>query len=136
MNIEKKIKDIYDYDYIISDEKLYPLQEWYNQLLNKTISEINICDVSRMIRQKEFMDIAIDKAILLLKDNLFIGEFYEGEILEKLFNLEITDLETYVNDLKDILADALEKSQKHEWLYQEEQDDFEKLLKNFYEKIM
>lgn len=136
MNVEKKIKDLYACDYIISDGELYPLQKWYNRLLDKTITEIDVCDVSRMIRQKEFMDIAIAKAINLLKANLFVGELYEGEILEKLFELDFANLAPYGEDLKNILSYALDKSKKHEWLCQEEQDDFEKTVKDFRVKLM
>lgn len=136
MNVEKTLKDLYDCDYIVSDEELYPLQKWYNRLLNKTITEIDVCDVSRMIRQKEFMDIAIAKATNLLKDNLFSGELYEGEILEKLFDLDIASLEPYCAELKVILSHALDESRKHEWLCQEEQDDFEKTIKDFRVKLM
>lgn len=31
----RKIKDIYDCVAIISQEELYPLQKWYNQLIEK-----------------------------------------------------------------------------------------------------
>lgn len=136
MNIEKKIKDLYHCDYIISDEELYPLQKWYNRLLNKTITEIDACDVSRMLRQKEFMDIAITKATDLLKANLFAGELYEGEILEKLSDLDIASLAPYCSELKNILSYALDESKKHEWLCQEDQDDFEKIVEDFRVKLM
>lgn len=52
MNDERKIKEIYDCDYIVSDTELYPLQKWYNDLIDKQINDINIMDILRMIRQK------------------------------------------------------------------------------------
>ena len=51
MENTRKIKDIYNCVTIISDEELYPLQKWYNQLIDKTISEITVADVLRMICQ-------------------------------------------------------------------------------------
>ena len=36
---------------------MYPLQKWYNQLIDKNVSEIGVSDVLRMIRQNEFIDI-------------------------------------------------------------------------------
>lgn len=63
---------------------MYPLQKWHNQLIDKTINEITITDVLRMIRQKEFLDLAMDKAMEFLQDNVFAGETYEGELLEKI----------------------------------------------------
>ncbi len=79
MEDTRKIKDIYDCVAIISDEELYPLQKWYNQLIDKTIPEITVADVLRMIRQKQFINLAMSKAIKYLKDNVFIGESYDGE---------------------------------------------------------
>ena len=42
MDDTRKIKEIYDCVAIISDEELYPLQKWYNQLIDKTPSTITI----------------------------------------------------------------------------------------------
>ena len=53
MEDTRKIKDIYDCVAIISDKELYPLQKQYNQLIDKTIPEITVADVLRMIRQKQ-----------------------------------------------------------------------------------
>lgn len=50
---KRKIKEIYKCKYIVSDEALYPLQKWYNQLIDKTVCEITIADVLRMLRQKD-----------------------------------------------------------------------------------
>ncbi|NBJ99785.1 hypothetical protein D5282_21445 [bacterium 1xD8-48] len=74
----RKIKDIYDCVDIISQEELYPLQKWYNQLIDKTTFEITVADVIRMIRQKQFISLAMSKAIKFLQDDVFIGEAYDG----------------------------------------------------------
>lgn len=79
MEDTRKIKDIYDCVAIISDEELYPLQKWYNQLIDKTLSEITVADVLRMIHQKQFINLAMSKAIKFLQDDVFIGESYDGE---------------------------------------------------------
>ena len=70
MEDERKIKDIWGCSYIESETELYPLQKWYNQLIDKKVSEIEISDVLRMIRQNEFIDIAIPKAVNFLKENI------------------------------------------------------------------
>ncbi len=79
MEDTRKIKDIYDCVAIISDKELYPLQKQYNQLIDKTIPEITVADVLRMIRQKQFINFAMSKAIKFLQDNVFTGELYDGE---------------------------------------------------------
>ncbi|KAF5063135.1 CDI immunity protein [anaerobic digester metagenome] len=84
MEDEKKIKDIWKCGYIESETEVYPLQKWFNQLIDKQVSEIEVPDVLRMIRQNEFMDIAIPKAVEFLKTNPFAGEMYEGELMKKI----------------------------------------------------
>lgn len=88
MEDTRKIKEIYDCAAIVSDEELYPLQKWYNQLIDKTIYEITVPDVLRMIRQKQWIDLAMSKAINLLKDDVFAGESFDGELLEKVSELD------------------------------------------------
>lgn len=80
----RKLKDIYKCESIKAEGEIYSLQKWYNNLIEKKISKIEIADVLRMIRQKQFMDIAIFKAVYYLGKNPFSGELYEGELLEKL----------------------------------------------------
>ena len=67
MGDKRKIKEIYNCVAIVSNEELYPLQKWYNQLIEKTIDEITIADVLKMIRQKEFTNLAMSKAIYFCK---------------------------------------------------------------------
>ena len=40
---------IYKCDYINSNDELYPIQKWYNQLIDKKSSEIIVADVLRMM---------------------------------------------------------------------------------------
>lgn len=136
MKTKKKIKDIYGCKYIEPTKGLYPLQIWYNQLIDKTIAEIDIMDTLRMIRQKEFLDLAIKKALDYLKVNIFVGDMYEGEMLEMLYGLKNHELLPYENDLKNILSHALEESQNHDWLCDEEKKDFEDIIQNFSKRIL
>ena len=124
----RKIKDIYDCVAIISDEELYPLQKWYNQLIDKTLSEITVADVLRMIRQKQFINLAMSKAIKFLQDDVFIGESYDGEMLEKISEMDSSFLMSYTEDLKSITKNALEKSVIHEWSYDGEKDEFKETV--------
>ena len=114
MKDKRKIKELYDCKYIISDEELYPLQKWYNKIIDKTIDEITIADILRMIRQKEFCDLAVEKAVEFLQDNVFAGEIYDGQLLEKISEMSDPFLTKYSNKLKYILKDAMGKSETHE----------------------
>ena len=98
MQDKRKIKEIYNCISISSNEELYPLQKWYNQLIEKTIAEITVEDVLRMIRQKEFTNLAVSKAINFLKEDVFVGELYEGELLEKVSEMDSSFLISYADD--------------------------------------
>ncbi len=135
MEDTRKVKDIYDCVAVISDKELYPLQKWYNELIDKTIHEITVADVLRMIRQKQFIDLAMSKAIKFLRDNVFIGELYDGELLEKISEADCTFLIAYAEDLKNIAKIALEKSAMHEWSYDGEDDEFKEAVNVIEKKL-
>lgn len=128
---DRKIKDIYGCDYIQGNGNLYPLQKWYNQIIDKTVSEISVADVLRMMRQNEFMELAIPKAVTFLNANPFEGEQYEGELLEKISTLETHLIENYLDDLRNVLVKAQKENEAYEWLIEKERDEFQELIDNF-----
>lgn len=136
MEDTRKIKEIYDCAAIVSDEELYPLQKWYNQLIDKTIYEITVPDVLRMIRQKQWIDLAMSKAINLLKDDVFAGESFDGELLEKVSELDGSFLVSYADDLRNIIKNALEKCALHEWAYDGEENELKQSLHLLEKKII
>lgn len=131
----RKIREIYNCDYITSNEELYPLQKWYNQLIDKKIIDISVADILRMIRQDEFMDIAIPKAISFLRENVFLGETYDGEMLEKLSSVEKSNMTPYIADLRKILEQALIEMEKYDWICDEEKEEFEEVVNKLKQKI-
>lgn len=132
----RKIKEIYDCGAIASDEELYPLQKWYNQLIDKTPSEITVADVLRMIRQKQFINLAMLKAINFLQDDVFIGETYDGELLEKISGMDSSFLKSYADDLHNIIKLALDESVMHEWSYDGEEDEFKNIVNVIAKKLI
>lgn len=136
MEDTRKIKEIYDCAAIVSDEELYPLQKWYNQLIDKTIHEITVPDVLRMIRQKQWTGLAMSKAINLLKDDVFAGEAYAGELLERVSELDGSFLVSYADDLRNIIRNALEKCALHEWAYDGEENELKQSLHLLEKKII
>lgn len=136
MDEKRKIKDIYNCSYTIPEGEVYPLQSWYEQLINKSIDEIEVLDILRMIRQNEFLDLAISEAIKYLKKDPFVGDMYEGEVLDKLSEMDISYLMAYIDEIDNILEKALDENKTHEWLCEEEKDEFEDLIKNFHLKLV
>lgn len=128
---DRKIKDIYGCDYIQDNGELYPLQKWYNQIIDKKVSDISVADVLRMMRQNEFMELAISKAITFLRDNPFEGEKYEGELLEKVSNIEKYLIMDYLDDLRTILLQAQKENKVYKWLIEKEREEFQELINNF-----
>lgn len=109
-----KIKELYGCEYEASEEELYPLQEWYNQLIDKTLQEVTLGDTARMLRQKRFPDLAMTKAIEFLRENPFAGELYEGEMLAAIANTENSLLAAHAQELKEVLRDASERIAAYE----------------------
>lgn len=135
MEDTRKIKEIYDCVAIISEKELYPLQKWYNQLIDKKPSEIIVADVLRMIRQKQFIDLAMSKAINFLQEDVFTGETYDGEMLEKISEMDSSFLMSYADDLLNIIKNALDKSAMHEWSYDGEEDEFKNIVSIIAKKL-
>lgn len=136
MQDKRKIKEIYNCISITSNEELYPLQKWYNQLIEKTIAEITVADVLRMVRQKEFTNLAMSKAISFLQEDVFAGESYEGELLEKVSEMDSSFLISYADDLKNIINNALVKSETRDWTYDGEEEEFKDMIDALSTKVM
>ena len=136
MEDKRKIKEIYNCISITSNEELYPLQKWYNQLIEKTIAEITVADVLRMVRQKEFTNLAMSKAISFLQEDVFSGESYEGELLEKVSEMDSSFLISYADDLKNIINNALVKSETRDWTYDGEEEEFKDMIDALSTKVM
>ncbi len=132
----RTIKEIYRCSAITSDEQLFPLQKWYNRLIEKTTDDIDVTDILRMLRQKVFVDLAIPTAIKLLQKDVYAGELYEGEVLEKLSEIENTLLIPFADELRDIVRCAIENCATHEWAYDGEDLEFKVILERLSEKIV
>ena len=133
---KRKIKEIYNCLPIASNEQLYPLQKWYNQLIEKKINEITIADVLRMIRQEEFIKLAMSKAIEFLQKDVFAGELYEGELLEKISEMDESILISYAVDFKKIIKNALLKAERHDWTYVGEDEEFKNMIGVLSQKVI
>lgn len=59
-----------------------PLDKWFVGLANKQIEELSVLDISTMLRQEIFLDIAMPVTLERLLENPFEGEMYEGQLLE------------------------------------------------------
>ena len=80
--MNKTFKELYDWDYIQNPET--SLLKHVNKILAKTPNELNVDDICLLIRQEMFLDIAVPKAIDLIKKNPSIGDNYHFSLLKNL----------------------------------------------------
>ena len=97
-----KIRDIYQLPQGEVQEN-YALGEWYINLINKDITELDISDLCRMIKQNIFIELAIDKAIGFLKLDPLEGDVYDGQLLEALFSVDMEKITEQKEPLKEVL---------------------------------
>ncbi|HWO95758.1 contact-dependent growth inhibition system immunity protein [Fictibacillus sp. Mic-4] len=131
-NKDKTIREIYNIT-TFEKETVYSLDSWYQNLLNKRAEEIDINDVSKMIRQNIFTDLAIKKAIEFLEKDPLAGELYDGQLLEILSSVDINN--SNASNLKRTLLDIYEDLENLDWLCKEDYDDYVTTLKNFLNKF-
>lgn len=119
MSNKQTIKNTYNLSY--GDLKVNSgLIKWYNRLLDKTADELDEIDVSKMIRQDILVDLAIDSAINILKDNPYAGEMYDGDVLNSLNSLvknervNIDQLKK-LKKLKNIVGEFKGRVSEFEW---------------------
>lgn len=137
--MEKIIKEMYHISSDItntSDDEKYPIEKWYSDLLNKTYDQLNIFDVTRMLIQKIFLELAVPRAIAFIERDPFCGQRYEGELLEVLSWLDIVFIKDYKDVLIKILMEASEKNKHYDWFFEDEREEFDQTIKEFLHRIL
>jgi len=136
--VEKTIREIYNISFNITDipnENRCSMNDWYENLINKTYNQLDLFDVTRMIIQKIFLEMAVSKSVKYINENPFCGQRYEGELIELLFKLDLVHIETYKEDIFQILKKALVKNKTYDWLCEDERMEFSELINSFQKKL-
>lgn len=94
-----KIKDIYKCEKVDENVNFSSLVKWYNNVIEKTYNELDIDDVLRMLRQNLFVDMAVKKSLVMLNNDIFIGEYYDGELLEHILKTDKNYLKDNIDDI-------------------------------------
>ena len=129
-----KIRDIYQLPQGEVQEG-YALDEWFNALINKKITNLNINDLCRMIKQDIFIEVAIDRAFEFLKLNPLEGDVYDGQLLEVLFSVDVEKTSEHKERLKEILMDVKGNVEIDNFISAEDFNEFKKLVEKFLTKI-
>lgn len=130
----KTIKDIYN----ISQRELkskYALDIWYYTLLEKVVTEINITDICRMLRQDIFIELAIERALEHLKQKPLIGDVYDGQLLELLSLVDAIKIKEYEEFIKELLFDIKTRLDINDFHSQEDYIEYVDLLEKFLVKL-
>ncbi|WP_251508360.1 contact-dependent growth inhibition system immunity protein [Paenibacillus polysaccharolyticus] len=136
MHLSKRIMDIYciDYDSQIGNSNPVALEQWYGRLLNKKVDDLNLEDVSRMLGQRVFLELGIEKAMEILSEDPLAGEMYEGHLLELLYGIELGEFQD-MEQLKILLRHIHASLPQFEWPHQEEQEEYADLVQRFIAKF-
>lgn len=80
MNNLNSLRNLYRLEYDHSGFKS-SLIDWYNSVIDKSVDELSVLDVSKMVRQNILREVAIDRAIELFFIDPFDGEIKNGDLL-------------------------------------------------------
>lgn len=129
-----KIKDIYEFDYI-PESDLYPLEEWFNAILEKTEDELTIGDVCRLLRQRMCSKCAMHRAVEILREDPFAGEIYDGQLMSTLYGAKEKYLCLFYDELMPIIEDAELQALRRNWSSEDEKSEYLKIAMAFKHKI-
>lgn len=106
-----------------------PLDQWFTKMIMKEENELNILDISRMLRQDLFPDITIPLVWKILNENPFEGEMYEGQLLELLIRYLIKNPKKKNKEDYNVFKNRI-ASKKFEHFKDdlESKEDYEKLI--------
>lgn len=121
--MQKTISELYNVKEIKLNKNSTSLEIWFNSVIYKNITQITLSDVLRMIRQQLFLEIALEKAIELLKNNPFVGEYYSGELFEHLLKINPRLLKKFDREIKKIIINI--KANINEINNEEEKNEIE-----------
>lgn len=127
------MKDLYGYQHDMSTSDNLVL--WFNQMLEKRVSDFTIPDVCRSLRQNIFIEQAVQAGIAYLMSDPFAGELWKGEIADKFINLPSEDLLKYQEPLSSIIKTANKKIESEQWDDEDEKNDVFEMFDRLSKKL-
>lgn len=128
---DKTIAELKNID-ITSLNNYYGLEKWYINMIGKKISELNLRDISTMIRQDLYVDISLPIAWRILCKSPFEGEMWEGQLLELLVRY-FAEHKTALDSIEcnAFLENIDEKTEKYEWDSVEKKKKYKEYVERF-----
>ena len=81
------------------------LVNWYNRMIDKSLDELDVVDISKMLRQNILKEVALEKAVDLFIADPYSGEFDDGGLLDIIVSQNhIIDDKNKAKELKELLS--------------------------------
>ncbi|WP_054950855.1 contact-dependent growth inhibition system immunity protein [Numidum massiliense] len=113
----------------------YALEKWYSTFIEKTVDDIDVNDVYRMIGQNVLIDLGVEKAIQFLKEDPLAGELYDGQFLELLYELDRSVYADKVETLTELTTSIMDNLDDLGWIGEEDAKEYTDLLEKFIKKL-
>ena len=136
-----EIKDIYNIIYDPAsvseyDRQRSPMPEWYEKLIYKTIEELTVFDVWRMFIQELFVDTAVKRAIVYLKEDPFCSEIIDGDIMKLVSEVDIELVKDFKEELLGIIENARKLKDEYDWMTEDDEIRYTAAIDKFEKKLL
>ena len=112
------------------------LVQWYNNVINKSVDELTIADISKMIRQNILADIAVKRAIEIFFLEPYDGEYQDGGLLSFLLTLDMTQIgKGKLNELNAFLRNVKADYTNFDWESKKAEEQYRKEIEEMETKI-
>ena len=136
-----EIKDIYNIRYDPAsfseyDRQTSPMPEWYEKVIYKTIEELTVFDIWRMFMQELFVDTAVKRAIVYLKEDPFCTEIIDGDIMKLVSEVDIELVKDFKEELLGIIANARKLKDEYDWMTEDDEIRYTAAIDKFEKKLL
>ena len=135
-----EIKDIYNITYdpesIPEEHRWAPIPQWYEKVIYKTIEELTVFDIWRMFMQERFVDTAVKRAIVYLKEDPFCSEIIDGDIMKLVSEVDIELVKDFKEELLGIIANARKLKDEYDWMTEDDEIRYTAAIDKFEKKLL
>ena len=136
-----EIKDIYNITYDPAsfseyDRQTSPMPEWYEKVIYKTIEELTVFDIWRMFMQERFVDTAVKRAIVYLKEDPFCSEIIDGDIMKLVSEVDIELVKDFKEELFGIIANARKLKDEYDWMTEDDEIRYSAAIDSLEKKLL
>lgn len=108
------------------------LDKWFYEMIQKNVDGLTLKDISRMLRQEIYLDIALPVAYKMVLSDPFCGEMYVGEMIELLTRVYISyPNEREKNFCTELIQKVQQQSDTFDWGSDYEKEEYGNLIAQF-----